>query len=477
MESSKLIKILRSFSKKEMKSFEAFIRSPYFNNGEYLVKFFVEVRKYWPSFTNKHSTKENLFKILQPAFEYNDAYMRKLISNLTKLADEFLSYTSFSNESNEKQLALLKQYRLRGLDAEFGKLYSSSEKEFLETNESETGSKSFELYQLYGSAVNYHLDRDYKKVLTYYQKEADAFVKYSTTKILEMYGDMINSRHLFQADFKMPLLNEIINNAEKNNFFDDLSLKITAYTLLVDLTLEHRYYTKLKEALNEASNTLSKDTELNGYMALINFGIRKAHSGEPKYYSDIGEFYDKMLDKGVLTEGGYLQYYYFINIVTNRIRMKNYSAAGKFIEEYSVRLHPEDKDDVVNFCYARLNFYIGRFETALGYLAKINLQQTHIKLEVKNYLLMIYYELNMTEEAYYIIDSYKHYIKRNETASAFVMNTNRNFLETYSKLLRLKLSPDRDEIDFLLKETEQTETINKEWLIRKANEIIKKGAN
>lgn len=474
MESTKLIKILRTFSKEEMRSFEAFIRSPYFNNGEYLVKFFTEIRKYWPAFKNKHFTKENLFKILQPASDYNDAYMRKLISNLTKLADEYLSYLSFSNETNEKQLALLKQYRLRGLDTEFEKLYSSTEKEFLETNESAIGSKSFELYRLYGSAVNYHLDRDYKKVLAYYQKEADAFVKYSVTKILEMYGDMINSRHLFQADFKMPLLNEIVKNAEENNFFNDLSLKVTAYTLLVDLTLEHRYYIKLKDALNETTKTLSIDTELNGYMALINFGIRKAHSGEAKYYNDIGEFYDMMLGKGVLTEGGYLQYYYFINIVTNRIRMKNYDIAEKFIEEYSGRLHPDDKDDVVNFCYARLNFYRSRFETALGYLAKINLQQTHIKLEVKNYLLMIYYELDMTEEAYYIIDSYRHYIKRNETASDFVMNTNRNFLETYSKLLRLKLSPDNIEINFLLKETGSMETINKEWLIRKANEIIKK---
>ena len=402
--------------------------------------------------------------------------MRKLISNLTKLADEYLSYKSFSIESNEKRLALLKQYRLRGLDTEFEKLYNTTEKEFIGINEGEITDKSFDLYRLYGSAVNFHLDRDYKKVLSFYQKEADSFVKYSVTKILEMYGDMINSRHLFQQDFKMPLLNEIINNAEENNFFNDLSLKITAYTLLIDLTLEHRYYIKLKDALNESCKTLSRDTELNGYMALINFGIRKAHSGEAKYYSEIGEFYDKMLEKGVLTDGGYLQYYYFINIVTNRIRMKNFEIAEKFIEEYSGRLHPDDKDDVVNFCYARLSFYRGRFETALGYLARINLQQTHIKLEVKNYLLMIYYELNMTEEAYYIIDSYRHYIKRNETASDFVMNTNRNFLEIYSKLLRSRLSPDKNEIDFLLMETEKLETINKEWLIRKANEIIKKGA-
>ncbi|MEO8513772.1 MAG: hypothetical protein ABI543_09445 [Ignavibacteria bacterium] len=476
MEGTKLIKILRTFSKEELRDFDDFIRSPYFNNGDYLVKFFTEVRKYWPSFKNKNCTKENIFKILQPASDYNDPYIRKLISNLRKLADQFLIYRSFANERNEKKLALLNQYRLRGLDEEFEKLYNNTEKEFMNINETEIKSKDFDLYRLYGSAINYHLDRDYKKVLTYYQKEADSFVKYSVTKILEMYGDMINSRHLFQADFKMPLLNEIINNAEENNFFNDLSLKVTAYTLLVDLTLEHRYYIKLKDALSETSQTLSSETELNGYMALINFGIRKAHSGEPKYYNDIGEFYDKMLEKGVLTEGGYLQYYYFINIVTNRIRMKNYAAAEKFIDEYSVRLHPEDKDDVVNFCYARLNFYMGKFETALGYLAKINLQQTHIKLEVKNYLLMIYYELNMTEEAYYIIDSYRHYIKRNETASDFVMNTNRNFLETYSKLLRLKLSPEGNEIDFLLKETEQTETINKEWLIRKANEIIEKGA-
>ena len=90
---------------------------------------------------------------------------------------------------------------------------------------------------------------------------------------------------------------------------------------------------------------------------------------------------------------------------------------------------------------------------------------------------MIYYELNMTEEAFYIIDTYKHYIKRNETASDLVMNTNRNFLEYYSKLLKLKVSSDKDDVILLLKKIESAETINKEWLINKGNALIEKGAN
>ncbi|NOS85759.1 MAG: hypothetical protein HOP31_11510 [Ignavibacteria bacterium] len=473
MENTKLIKLLRTFSKDELRNFESFIRSPYFNNGAYLVKFFEETKKFGPKFSSIHFTKEKIFEKLQPSAVYNDAYMRKIISNLTKLADEFLIYNSFADKNNEKQLALLEQYRKRGLDADFEKLLNNTEK-----NDPAAIHKDndFNLYRLYGNAVNYHLDRDYKKVLEYYQKEADSFLKYSVSKFLEMYGDMINSQHMYQANFKMPLLDAVLNAAGENNFFDDLSLKVTTYTLLIDLTQEHNYYIKLKEALHEASSVLSRDTELNAYLALINFGIRKAHSGESKYYGEIGEFYDKMLEKGVLMEGNHLSYYYFINIVTNRIRMKNFEAAEEFINKYSERLHPEDKDDIVNFCYARLNFYLGKFESALVCIARINLQQTHIKLEVKNYLLMIYYELDMTEEAYYIIDSYKHYIKRDETASDFVMNTNRNFLDSYSGLLKLKVSHKSDEIELLLKKIGSTETLNKQWLIDKGKELINKGA-
>jgi hypothetical protein len=154
--------------------------------------------------------------------------------------------------------------------------------------------------------------------------------------------------------------------------------------------------------------------------------------------------------------------------------MKSYKAAKKFISEYSERLHSDDRNDVVNFCYARLNFYRDDFEPALGYLSKINLQQSHIKLEVKNYLLMIYYELNMPEEAFYIIDTYKHYIKRDDTTADLVRQTNRNFLDLFVKLLRLKLSPEKDEISLFSKKIESAETINKQWLISKINELSTK---
>jgi hypothetical protein len=473
MENTKLIKLLRTFSKDELRNFESFIRSPFFNNGRYLVKFFEEIKKFEPKFSSRHFTKERIYAKLQPSVKYNDAYMRKLISNLTKLADEFLIYNSFAIRNNEKELALLEQYRKRGLDSEFEKLLGNTERKVIGESKKES---DFNLYRLYGNAVNYHLDRDYKKVLEYYQKEADSFLKYSVSKFLEMYGDMINSQHMYQANFKMPLLLEILKAAEENDFFGDYSLKVTANTLLIDLKQEHEYYVKLKDALKQAPATLNSDTELNAYLALINFGIRKAHNGETKYYTEIGNFYDIMLEKGVLNEGGYLPYYYFINIVTNRTRMKKYDMAEEFINNYSARLHPDDRGDIVNFCYAKLNFYRKAFEKALEYIAKINLQQTHIKLEVKNYLLMIYYELDMTEEAYYIIDSYKHYIKRDETASDFVMNTNRNFLDSYSGLLKLKVSHKSDEIELLLKKIGSTETLNKQWLIDKGKELIKKGA-
>ncbi len=477
MENTKLVKLLRTFSKDEFRDFENFILSPFFNNGSYLVKFFDEIKKYAPKFSNRHFTKEKIFANLQPSAKYNDAYMRKLISNLTKLTDEFLAYSVFEGKDNEKQLVLLQQYRQRGLDTEFEKLFAGTEEKFLGNNQPGESDSTYELYRLYGNAVDYHLDRDYKKVLDYYRKESGIFVKYSVSKLLGMYGDMINASHLYRAEFEMPLLLEILEAAEENDFFGDYSLKVTANTLLIDLKQEHEYYVKLKDALKQAPATLNRDTELNAYLALINFVIRKAHNGETQYYTEIGNFYDMMLEKGVLNEGGYLPYYYFINIVTNRTRMKKYDLAEKFINNYSGRLHPDDRDDIVNFCFAKLNFYRRAFEKALEYIAKINLQQTHIKLEVKNYLLMIYYELNMTEEAFYIIDTYKHYIKRNETASDLVMNTNRNFLEYYLKLLKLKVSSDKDDLILLLKKIESAETINKEWLMNKGNALIEKGAN
>ena len=58
---SSLLEILRTFSKQELIKFEDFVRSPYFNKKENVVKLFLEIKKYAPEFESENLDKEKVY--------------------------------------------------------------------------------------------------------------------------------------------------------------------------------------------------------------------------------------------------------------------------------------------------------------------------------------------------------------------------------------------------------------------------------
>ncbi|MBK8380329.1 MAG: hypothetical protein IPL16_00225 [Ignavibacteria bacterium] len=110
-----IINLFRQFSKKEIYGFEKFIRSPFYNNHSTLIKLFNELKRYYPEFNNNKLTKENLFSKVNKGKRYNDVVFRKYISNLTKLADEYLNVMEIRLQKEKGDLNILNQLFRRNL--------------------------------------------------------------------------------------------------------------------------------------------------------------------------------------------------------------------------------------------------------------------------------------------------------------------------------------------------------------------------
>ena len=96
MKDLKLTSLLKTFSKQEIKDFEKYLQSPFLNtSGEYILKFFETVKKYYPGFDSDNFTKQNIFKEIYPKEKYNDARMRKLTSETMKLIQDYLGVKAF----------------------------------------------------------------------------------------------------------------------------------------------------------------------------------------------------------------------------------------------------------------------------------------------------------------------------------------------------------------------------------------------
>ncbi|MBK8553976.1 MAG: hypothetical protein IPL53_24190 [Ignavibacteria bacterium] len=98
MKKSKLLTLLSSFSKEEMKNFEKFIESPYFNKERNFKPLYNILKRHHPAFDSTLFTEERIFKKLYPGKVYDrrsSVSLRVIESQLTNLAEKFLVYNGF----------------------------------------------------------------------------------------------------------------------------------------------------------------------------------------------------------------------------------------------------------------------------------------------------------------------------------------------------------------------------------------------
>ncbi len=126
---SSLLEIIRTFSKQEMAKFEDFVKSPYFNKKENIIKLFFEIKKNTPEFSVDNLEKENLWKNIFPGKEYNYGIMKNLIFDLSKLAEQFIVDLKFSKEKYKYNEYLISELLNRGLKKYYLGKNSSLKKE------------------------------------------------------------------------------------------------------------------------------------------------------------------------------------------------------------------------------------------------------------------------------------------------------------------------------------------------------------
>jgi len=97
MYSSKLISLLKTFSKAEFNEFAKFVASPFHSRGRNLLPLFKFLKKYYPEFTNKKIDIESAYKTIYPGRAYNMPVMRKLVSELEKMGEDYLVQINVRN--------------------------------------------------------------------------------------------------------------------------------------------------------------------------------------------------------------------------------------------------------------------------------------------------------------------------------------------------------------------------------------------
>lgn len=481
MHKSNLIELLKVFTPKEFKELGEFVNSPFFNKNENVIKLYNYIKKYFPDLENVNLKKSNVYEVMTGEDKYNDGFMRSVIFNLSKLAEEYLSAKSFPQiEKDITYLDLL--FRRPGAD----KLFEKKFKQVYESFGNENNKDQFHyycLYRLQALLMSYNSkNRAFLNIKDFHADDEintlDSLLTFYLLAALPEYRFFHNQTRVININIEFNFLDEILNFLKRSGFYKknpELNLFYNEIQLIKEN--DEKYFYELKEFAKKEIDNFRFGIKFNAIGLLANTAITLYYEGNDKFLNERFEIYQLILEKGLYKkfETSYFDDMLFKNIVSTGLQLNKVEWTEEFLREYIDKINPDDKDNALNLNLARLKFYKKNFTEALEHLSIIkNVNHIHYKTEIKILTLMIYYELSMSIDAMAVIDSYRHFLSNDTLIPELRKERNYNFIRIVNDLIKSKENRSLKaayDIEHEIKITPNT--YEKEWLQLKTEELIK----
>jgi hypothetical protein len=189
------------------------------------------------------------------------------------------------------------------------------------------------------------------------------------------------------------------------------------------------------------------------------------------------EIFKKMFEHDAysVSEKEFLSVLLYRNIMNMAISLGEYDWFENFIKDFTPKLKSEFRENMENLARANLFFENGKFEEALQCISKIPYDVFIYKVDIKNLMLRIYYELDLFEAAFSMINAFRNFLATTDEIAEHFKNQHSNFLGFYNKLLKMKTDEKFSDAGFVEKEILQKDSVaSKNWLVQKASELSKK---
>lgn len=483
---SSAIMLLSSLKKDELREFARFIGSSFFNGRKEAAEYFYLIRKFYPSFENKHFTAENIFIKMYPGKKFNAQAIRRLNSYLLKLLEDYLSYKGLKSDRFYFDLTLSIQLSERGL-------IKQSQKQLERTDKKYSGiAGDYEFYfwkrylierhrnTLYSYSGNDHLATE--AIL----KRTDMFAFHAAVVICKSLISLFISEKNFGAKYSSGAFYSFTRcldlegylkalEAENSNYYPVIAAEYYQAMSLLKPESDD-FFNKFKKVIEAGLDKFSYIEKINFYTIFEAVCTLKIEKGEQKYSKELFGAYMQMLKEGLYsyTPGGEFILRIFRNIVHMAVLQKQYDWLEMFINDYTLKLPVDSQRNMQNLADALLFFEKGQFGESLNKLNRIDYQLFHYKIDIKNLQLKLYYELEYYEELISAVDSYRHFILNNKYISQRYRMLCSGFVNFLIKLNKLRTDEYSSEnCRFIKNEIEASKGyLFKQWLLEKADALI-----
>ncbi len=473
--------LLHTLTGKEKAGFRDFLNSPYFNSNKKVLRLYDILVKAGAGATGKY-TLENLYRRVFKTEKYSRENIKTIIYLLTRLAEQFLVTTELRKDGPEYDKRLLKIYNRRGLDKHFLRHLRKCGSQVMDEGSVELDKISRKA-EFEKTLLQFYLPRnDEKNIFAHERNLSDDLIAAFLVDMFKQYNVFWRAGYLenfLETEFTSAMLDAI----DFDRLFAIFSEKNYRYYKL--LLPHYAIYKLLKDGSgsidivslrqNIAGNEFISGSEKFVLSTiLVNAVYFRSLKSGGIYSREVFEALKLMIEFYEFSEEQYLRYTTYSNVLRVALQHGEYEWTEEFIKKYHVLLEPSIKDNMLIYSNAYLAFSRGDFEKCLEYESKINFQTFQQRYYLRDLRLSSLYELGKYETALNLIDSYKHFIKKDRNYTAKMKQGYLLFLTYINDLIRLKLGLSRKNAAEVKEKLANSLPMRKDWLIKKFDEIAER---
>ncbi len=490
MKDTKLVNILRTFSKDEIKEFEKFAASPYHSTGKNCLPLLKQLQKFHPDFDSKTLSYENIYKKLYPGKKFNKQVMWNLTSAMEKMIDEFLIHQRLKADRFTKYTLLLLELSSKNVPKYYQRELMGM-KEFSDNlkigEDDNTGIDFFKVMWKYEAvrSVYYQTIDKLSLMGDFPVKRSEylilSFIQHLTVDIYNTY--FIEKMYNYSFEYKLSnKFIESINFTELIKYVNNNNFK---YAWVIEFYFnkimclfkpdEEHFFFDLKKMFEDRLDSFTRLENQNTISTLTNYCLDKIRNGNENYFNVLFKINKTRLNKNLaFIETKIMRKTIYIQMITTALEINEIQWTMQFIEKYTGNLKEEFQKSISSLANALLYFKLKAYEKVLDNLMNVEFIDVGDKIQVKTLLAKTYYEMNETDSLLHHIDSAKHFLSNNKSVSEDFRKSYGYFFNFLTNIVSIKENIDLFSLQKLKKEINaSTELNDKNWLLEKISEINK----
>lgn len=474
MADSKLITLLRTLSKEEMRRFGRFMEGTAERKSPYKIDFFNYLKNYHPKFPEKKAQPEAIAQKLFPAHANGIKRIENLMHSTVQDFDDFLIYEELKVQPTKRDLLLLEAYKRRKLDGFFFKKIKKVEQEW--KHEKPPGIKQLHNDYLLKemnpvnskyTPLDKILDIAYQFDRYYFATKLYLTLCYiAQGNFVNPYEETMDKEHLFNP--------ENLDIFIQMDFQNTPQIELLSKLLQAFANIDFKNYGDVKSLFMSNLNLYNEGEKIDVLFFLTSICYKKQKQGNQEAEKELFELNKYAIEnKLIFEDGGRIPIGVFRNIVTIACATGNIDWAEVFINDYKkfLNLQGEDAKSFIEQCEAVINFYEGDYKESISKLQRVKFQDFFTDSPyVRSVELQCYYELK-DERFYELAISFRKFLNRNDKIAEQMKEA---FLKFISFAMDLKKAIDKSDLNVekLTYEIEHTDiVVHKKWLLLKLKEL------